>query len=361
MVDMLKTLSSSFRFILETKKSNLRFLILYLVVNLVYSFVLKYYFNFIPDLNIRSLITNFPISFLSAPLLYFYCRDEICQYEAYSIYDFIHFLPFFTYIIFIYSTSFVVESFSFKYKSDFQVHSIASSSFLYLIRVLQIFVYFILGLIICYQRFGFKFIRGSRIIMLCLLYSSIVFLAFYPQIYYLIIGYFDIKYSVGISISIVLFTGLTIRIFIWRYPEIVQSVNKIIQNEFEQRIKSKKELKLTQNQVAIYSKLLHQYLITKPTRDIKFNKNHLITALGLPEYLIDCYFNQYLGTSFGNWKTKKRIEDSKELIEQGYLISKTIESLAKEVGFSSRSRFVEAFTKINGVSPSNFHLKIYNY
>jgi AraC-like DNA-binding protein len=155
--------------------------------------------------------------------------------------------------------------------------------------------------------------------------------------------------------AIIILIGFTIRLTVDRFPQIAESVQIIIQDENNQLTKFKKEIILTDHQLKIYSKIINQYISTKPTRDTKFNKNQLISAVCLPEYLVNCYFNQHLGTSFGNWKTNQRIIDGIDLIQQGFLKSKTIESLAKEVGFSSRSRFVEAFVKIQGCTPSDYH------
>jgi AraC-like DNA-binding protein len=99
---------------------------------------------------------------------------------------------------------------------------------------------------------------------------------------------------------------------------------------------------------------LEIYLESKPTRDLKFNKIYLVKELEIPEYLINLYFKKYLNISFKNWKNEVRIRDSNSLIEDGFLISHTVDALAHEVGFLSRSRFVQAFQKINKCPPSQY-------
>ncbi|MFM1912470.1 MAG: hypothetical protein RIR51_308, partial [Bacteroidota bacterium] len=96
------------------------------------------------------------------------------------------------------------------------------------------------------------------------------------------------------------------------------------------------------------------YLESNPTRDLKFNKVHLLQELDIPEYVINAYFNKYLKISFKNWKTVVRINDSTDLIEKGFLVQHTVDALAREVGFLSRGRFVQAFQKINNCPPSQY-------
>lgn len=52
-----------------------------------------------------------------------------------------------------------------------------------------------------------------------------------------------------------------------------------------------------------------------------------------------------------------RISQAIKLIEEGYLKSNTIESLAMNVGFSSYSPFYTSFKKITGTSPQEYTLK----
>jgi AraC-like DNA-binding protein len=55
------------------------------------------------------------------------------------------------------------------------------------------------------------------------------------------------------------------------------------------------------------------------------------------------------------YNTTQRINDALDLIQQRYLKSKRIESLVKKVGFFSRSRFVDAFIKIQSCTPLEYH------
>lgn len=355
-------LNSRSEYLQNGKKTNLRFLFLFIIINSIYATLLQVQHLYKFDDNLHKCLINFPLSFLTGPIIYYYFRDEIFKYEPLKLSDLYHFLPLVIYFVYIGAINIEIVNNKFKFKSTLEIHSISSSSFLYLIRILQIFTYFTIGLMHCYNRYGLNFIKKNKLALLSpyiLIYLTLISLAFYPQVYFLFLGQFDVEYSFTHSMAIIILIGFTIRLTVDRFPQIAESVQIIIQDENNQLTKFKKEIILTDHQLKIYSKIINQYISTKPTRDTKFNKNQLVSAVCLPEYLVNCYFNQHLGTSFGNWKTNQRIIDGVDLIQQGFLKSKTIESLAKEVGFSSRSRFVEAFVKIQGCTPTDYHAQYF--
>jgi AraC-like DNA-binding protein len=74
-----------------------------------------------------------------------------------------------------------------------------------------------------------------------------------------------------------------------------------------------------------------------------------ISVRHLPEIL-----HQVYGKSFKDLVNHYRNQLAKEKIENGYLASFTLESLAEEVGYNSRITFYNAFKKEFQVSPSEF-------
>lgn len=350
------------RFINYTRRSNIRFFCVYLLLNIFYSLLLTVFQTKFSNRFVMNLIENFPFSFISGPFAFFYCREEILQRPQFGLRDLFHFTPLAIYLFYGVASNIKIIDFTIIVNSNFEIFTIASNSFLFLIRILQIFIYFSLGLLLCFNRFGLSTVPESRISMFTpyfLLYIVLIFLSLYPHSYFIILSYFDLQYNFFISLSIVFLTGIVIRLFMWRYPVFVENVNVTLQSKFQQQVIESKEVYLSQQQVELFTNLIDDYLRSKPFRQNGFNKYHLISSLGLPEYLVNSYFNQYLGVSFSSWKTFQRIQESTELIRGGFLQAKTIEYLAKEVGFSSRSRFVEAFRKQMECSPTEYHLKFF--
>ncbi|MFB9864293.1 helix-turn-helix domain-containing protein [Rufibacter immobilis] len=78
----------------------------------------------------------------------------------------------------------------------------------------------------------------------------------------------------------------------------------------------------------------------------------LAERLGVPAYKLSWVLNTYSKTSFTDFVNQYRIAYLKEQLEQGEgLQNFTLEALALEAGFASRSGFYKAFRKAEGVSP----------
>jgi AraC-like DNA-binding protein len=85
-----------------------------------------------------------------------------------------------------------------------------------------------------------------------------------------------------------------------------------------------------------------------------FNLTHLATKTGVPYHHLTAYFNYYLGITFNDWKNNLRIEYILEQFDQGRNRRLTLETLAREAGFLSRSNFVDSFKKKMGMNPSQY-------
>ena len=94
-----------------------------------------------------------------------------------------------------------------------------------------------------------------------------------------------------------------------------------------------------------------------------FFRNHHITIkelsneLEVPYTHIIYLFKYHCKLTFTEYKTIKRIEDAKHLIDLGFLKHNTLESLATEVGYASYNPFFTSFKKIVGMSPNDFASK----
>jgi AraC-like DNA-binding protein len=87
----------------------------------------------------------------------------------------------------------------------------------------------------------------------------------------------------------------------------------------------------------------------------KYSLYDLSKQMGLPKYYLDFIFKHYCQLTFNEFKKLARIYVAIELIEQGYLNSNKLESLARQVGFASYNPFLINFKEITGVSPFLFN------
>lgn len=89
-----------------------------------------------------------------------------------------------------------------------------------------------------------------------------------------------------------------------------------------------------------------------------FTLTECAQELGMPSHHISYFLKSYYGLSFSSFKNNLRMDHAKKLIEDGYLQNNTIEALAGECGFASRTSFSKAFKSATDVSPSQYVLDI---
>lgn len=86
-------------------------------------------------------------------------------------------------------------------------------------------------------------------------------------------------------------------------------------------------------------------------------KEDLALKLNIPKSHLGYIFKYHAAISFADFKNIIRIQKSILLIEEGYLKSNTMESLAVETGFTSYSSFFKSFKSITGLSPYEYNNK----
>jgi AraC-like DNA-binding protein len=99
---------------------------------------------------------------------------------------------------------------------------------------------------------------------------------------------------------------------------------------------------------------LLKYLETLPFIKKEFSISQMSFDLKIPERSLSNYFNKNLNISFSEWRKNIRIEYVCRLIEEGSAKNITIEAIASNAGFASRSKFIDAFKERKGVTPSVF-------
>ncbi|SDL50279.1 helix-turn-helix domain-containing protein [Kriegella aquimaris] len=77
-------------------------------------------------------------------------------------------------------------------------------------------------------------------------------------------------------------------------------------------------------------------------------------ALEIPTHHLSYFLNQCFGLSFSQYRNHLRMLKAKELIDGGFLSANTIEALAWECGFASRSSFSKTFKKLTEQSLSDY-------
>lgn len=92
--------------------------------------------------------------------------------------------------------------------------------------------------------------------------------------------------------------------------------------------------------------------------DPDLTRKKLADRLDLSEVEVSSVMNDGLGSGFYEMVNRCRVEEAVRLIEAGRLEQITVEGLAREAGFRSRSTFNKAFKKHTGSTPSRYHEEV---
>jgi AraC-like DNA-binding protein len=90
-------------------------------------------------------------------------------------------------------------------------------------------------------------------------------------------------------------------------------------------------------------------------REPGYSLSDLSIGLGLPKYYIEFIFKYHCKVSFNDYRNLVRIYDAIKLINEGYLKSNKLDTLARYIGFASYNPFLVNFKGIVGVSPFDFN------
>lgn len=103
--------------------------------------------------------------------------------------------------------------------------------------------------------------------------------------------------------------------------------------------------------------ILAEYLEQERFLEPGFSLHQLSSDINIPYFVISKYFSLQ-GTNFNDWKNRLRIKHVIFLMEQGDLQLYTLDTLARQAGFLSRSNFNESFKKVTGMTAKNYSKKI---
>jgi AraC-like DNA-binding protein len=104
--------------------------------------------------------------------------------------------------------------------------------------------------------------------------------------------------------------------------------------------------------------LLHEkietYRLTKPYLNPDFSLSVMSANTDIPVHHLSYYFNEHLSINFNTWKNDHKIIYVIEQIEKGNNQLLTLDALAKQAGFVSRTTFLNAFKQKTGLTPSEY-------
>ncbi len=365
-------------------RSNIFLALFFLCCNLV---VMVYYgLHFTKDLFWEgvSFVHWLPLSYLLGPLLFYYVKTTLADNNKLEKWDWLHLLP--AAFIVINCLPFTTLPFDQKaniaheivnvtenYKLDFKF---VSFEFILYSRSIHLLFYAVFSI-------GYFYLHSKRLLNEYssrssnhAILSRWIYLLCLMQIVIAInsIGHMSTLYGVQFNVlgipSTTLFTekyyfeicggGFFIQnIFLFLFPKILygdvsytieEGKNNIIE---ELKLNLPKKQKETAN-IQDIEQIIQTYILISPFIQKDFSLSQMSFDLKIPERFLSNYFNKTLVISFSEWRKNLRIDYVCSLIEAGESKNLTIEAIATNAGFASRSKFIDAFKERKGVTPSAF-------
>lgn len=103
-----------------------------------------------------------------------------------------------------------------------------------------------------------------------------------------------------------------------------------------------------------YLKIKHLILSEKLYKNINFNIQNLSQLSGIPSRKISKLINHFYGNNFNSFINTFRIDEAKILISSENFKNYTMEAIAKESGFNSKSSFNAHFRNKEGMTPTAY-------
>ena len=325
--------------------------------------------------------TAAPINFIIPPLAYLYVRAVLYNEKRIAIIDIWHFLPFLLffinhlpfYLIPIAEKKVIVQAVTNNLDLTYQYQAgLLPESYTFAIRLIQSFIYLIFQwkLIVKFKKQNeiFEIEHQIKMVLKWLKIftwvTTVYFLAFIFLSLFVIlnISVFNnwgaINFIPGALLSSSFFVMST---YLLTHPGILaglpfvkyRETNSILSNDEVNKIAFIEE---------DYSKeienISNYFNINKPYLNSNLTLSQVSVALNIPirelSYILNNYFNQRF-TDFVNAYRLKFITDK---FNESYLDNFTIESVALEAGFATKSGFYKSFKKFYKTTPTEYFLKI---
>ena len=357
----------------DFNRSNLYLALFFLCSNLIVLVYFGLHFTKIPFWEGVFFVNFMPLSFVIGPLLFYYVKYAVAENKNITPKDYWHLIP--AVIVIIYSLPYTTLPFSEKVKIAHHIQAVTqdydySISFFSLtnmlfIRPFHLLLYCIISLV--YFKIDTKkrkAVYGQLPVNYAIIKKwiyALVGLQLFISLYCLLDSYADFilnEYSGIINQENYLrFLGIAFflqNVLLFLFPKILFDTISYPDPTFAKtrpsQIKKGNSSETNQN----IKELLNPYLVTNPFLQSGFNLSKMALDLQLSERVLSNYFNTELAISFSEWKNNQRIDFACKMIEEGKADKLTVEGISQNVGFSSRSKFIDAFKDRKGVVPSTY-------
>jgi len=364
----------------ESYKVNF-FLFIFFIINNLYS--LAHYATIYSGSKsmVAILLVNFtPLFLLVGPMLYFYVRGVLRDDYKFEKFDWLHFIPAFILLINILPHLFS----SYAYKLSFAERVLINpaeilnnnnlfvpSTFNFLLRPIIGLIYVGICIRLMLLKFKFEKPENKQSLLIYRWLSLLIFNTLLVYVSFLIFTIFSFQsldykiaevkgyYFLNLSlIGLVLF-NLTLLFFpniLYGLPQLDfllpnRSKPSSLEPEPKKLIKS---FEISEEKLELLQDKIETYSLTKPYLNPDFSLSVMSASTDIPVHHLSYYFNEHLNVNFNTWKNDHKINFVIEQIEKGNNELLTLDALAKQAGFVSRTTFLNAFKQKTGLTPSDY-------
>ena len=330
---------------------------------------------------IAILLVNFtPLFLIVGPVLYFYVRGVLRDDFRLSKLDYLHFLPALLLCINILPHLFSSYEDKIEYAGRVLQNpaEILSNKNLFIPSVVNFIFRPLIGLIyvvICirlmFLKFKYEKPEDKQSILIFKWLSFLIFntlLVYASFLVFTIFSFQTLDYKIaevkGYYFLNITLVGLVLfNVSLLFFPNILYGLPQLDfvlhnkQKEVVQDNSTKKAIRsfeISEEKLALLHDKIEQYCETKPYLNPDFSLSTMSADTDIPVHHLSYYFNEHLNINFNAWKNDQKINYVIELIENGSNELLTLDALAKQAGFGSRTTFFNAFKQKMGLTPSEF-------
>ena len=323
--------------------------------------------------------TGLPLNFLIAPFSYLYVRAVLYNEKKFQKRDLIHLIPFV--IVFINYIPFyllpmnekvtVIQNSlnywptTFKYQAGF-----LPENFSILFRLILAIIYLVLqwNLILSYKKVHkensiqiqisnvLKWLKLFTITSTVIFFGIIGFMLtvfFLPSYYndYILMQIPSLLVSVGFFVMAA---------YLLTHPEVLSGLPFVKYKEVPSDVMKDKSYMLpyiNEDYKHEMEKIVHFFETENPYLNKELNINQVSVALDIPSRELSFIINNHFGQRFTDFINQYRVKHITKKINKEYLSNFTIEAIASEAGFASKSTFNLAFKKYHQCTPTEYFSK----
>lgn len=324
--------------------------------------------------------TGLPFNFLIAPLSYLYVRAVLYNERKFQTGDLLHAIPFLIVLINYMPFYFlpvneklkVIHNTlnywpdTFKYQAGF-----LPENFSILFRLILAIIYLLLqwNLIFSYKKahkdnsIQVQISSVLKWLKLFTITSTAIFfgiIGFMLTVFFLPTYYNDdlLMQIPSLCVSVSFFVMAA---YLLTHPDVLSGLPFVKYKEVQSDVVNDKSYLLpyiNEDYKVEIDKIVNYFEHKQPFLNKEVNINQVSVALEIPSRELSFIINNHFGQRFTDFLNKYRIEYITKKINKEYITHYTIEAIASEAGFASKSTFNIAFKKYHHCTPSEYFSKI---